>query len=35
MTVHYPDRAFIQSNRVAILNKGSLMAMGDPEEVIT
>jgi iron complex transport system ATP-binding protein len=35
MTSHYPDHTFISSNRVAILNKGSLMAIGDPEEVIT
>ncbi len=35
MTSHYPDHAFISSNKVAILNKGSLMVIGDPEEVIT
>ena len=35
MTSHYPDHAFISSNKVAILNNGSLMAIGDPEEVIT
>lgn len=35
MTSHYPDHAFISSNRVAILNKGTLMAMGSPEDVVT
>jgi iron complex transport system ATP-binding protein len=35
MTSHYPDHAFISSNKVAILNKGSIMAIGDPEDVIT
>jgi iron complex transport system ATP-binding protein len=35
MTSHYPDHAFISSNKVAILNKGKLMAIGDPEDVIT
>jgi len=35
MTSHYPDHAFISSNRVAIMNKGSLMAMGSPEDVVT
>lgn len=32
MTSHCPDHAFISSNEVAILNKSSLMAIGDPEE---
>ena len=35
MTSHYPDHAFISSNKVAIFNNGSLMAIGDSEEVIT
>ena len=35
MTSHYPDHAFISSNKVAILNEGKLMAIGNPEEVIT
>ena len=35
MTSHYPDHSFISSNKVAILNKGSLMAIGAPEDVIT
>ncbi|MCE7699495.1 MAG: ABC transporter ATP-binding protein [Methanobacterium paludis] len=35
MTSHYPDHAFLSSNKVAIMNKGSIMAMGSPEDVIT
>lgn len=35
MTSHYPDHAFISSNRVAILNNGTLMAMGSPDDVVT
>ena len=35
MTSHYPDHAFLSSNKVAIMNKGSIMAIGSPEEVIT
>ncbi len=35
MTSHYPDHAFLSSNKVAIMNNGSIMAMGSPEEVIT
>jgi iron complex transport system ATP-binding protein len=35
MTSHYPDHAFISSNRVVILKNGALMAIGSPEEVVT
>ena len=35
MTSHYPDHSFISSNKVVILNKGSLMAIGNLEDVIT
>jgi iron complex transport system ATP-binding protein len=35
MTSHFPDHTFISSNQVAILNNGTIMAMGTPEEVVT
>ncbi len=35
MTSHYPDHAFISSNKVVIMNKGTLMAVGSPEDVVT
>jgi iron complex transport system ATP-binding protein len=35
MTSHYPDHAFLSSNKVAIMNNGSIMAMGEPESVVT
>lgn len=35
MTSHYPDHAFLSSNRVAIMKDGGIMDMGEPESVIT
>lgn len=35
MTSHYPDHAFLSSNKVAIMTNGSIMAMGEPESVVT
>jgi iron complex transport system ATP-binding protein len=35
MTSHYPDHAFISSNKVVIMNNGTLMAVGSPEDVVT
>ncbi|WP_321423656.1 ABC transporter ATP-binding protein [uncultured Methanobacterium sp.] len=34
MTSHFPDHAFISSNKVAILKDKNFMAIGKPEEVI-
>jgi iron complex transport system ATP-binding protein len=35
MASHFPDHAFLVSNVVAILNKGQISAIGNPDEVIT
>lgn len=35
MTSHFPDHAFLSSNKVAIMNRGSIMDIGTPESVIT
>lgn len=35
MTSHFPDHAFLSSNKVAIMNRGTIMEMGTPESVIT
>jgi iron complex transport system ATP-binding protein len=35
MTSHFPDHAFLVSNRVAIMKRGGIIAFGDPEEVMT
>ncbi|MCE7699492.1 MAG: ABC transporter ATP-binding protein, partial [Methanobacterium paludis] len=35
MTSHYPDHAFLSSNKVAIMNNGSIKTMGKPEDVVT
>jgi len=35
MTSHFPDHAFLSSNQVAIMNHGTIMEMGKPENVIT
>ena len=35
MTSHFPDHAFLSSNKVAIMNHGTIMEMGTPEDVIT
>jgi iron complex transport system ATP-binding protein len=35
MTTHFPDHAFIVADRVALMEKGSLLACGLPDEVIT
>jgi iron complex transport system ATP-binding protein len=35
MTSHFPNHAFSFSSRVAIMNRGTFLAVGSPEEVIT
>jgi iron complex transport system ATP-binding protein len=35
MTSHFPDHAFLSSNKVAIMNQGTIMEMGKPEYVVT
>ena len=35
MTSHFPDHAFLSSNKVAIMNRGTIMDIGAPESVIT
>ena len=35
MTSHFPDHAFLSSNKVAIMNRGAIMDIGTPESVIT
>ncbi len=35
MTSHFPDHAFLSSNKVAIMNRGTITEMGTPEEVVT
>lgn len=35
MTSHFPDHAFLSSNKVAIMNQGTIMEMGSPESVVT
>lgn len=35
MTSHFPDHGFIVSDRVAIMENGSLIAAGSPDDVIT
>lgn len=35
MTSHFPDHAFLSSNKVAIMNQGTIMEMGDPRTVVT
>jgi len=35
MTSHFPDHAFLSSNKVAIMNQGTIMEMGTPENVVT
>jgi iron complex transport system ATP-binding protein len=35
MTSHFPDHAFISSNKVAIMKDRNFMAIGTPEDVIT
>ncbi len=35
MTSHFPDHAFLSSNKVAIMNQGTIMEMGEPESVVT
>ncbi|OEC84304.1 MULTISPECIES: ABC transporter ATP-binding protein [Methanobacterium] len=35
MTSHFPDHAFLSSNKVAIMNGGTIMEIGTPESVIT
>ncbi len=35
MTTHFPDYAFIISNKVALMKEGAILALGTPDEVIT
>ncbi len=35
MTSHFPDHAFMVSNRVALMKKGRILNSGTPEDVIT
>jgi iron complex transport system ATP-binding protein len=35
MTSHFPDHAFMSSNKVAIMKNRNFMAIGKPEDVIT
>lgn len=35
MTSHYPDHAFLSSNKVAIMKDGGIMDIGKPESVVT
>jgi iron complex transport system ATP-binding protein len=35
MTSHFPDHAFLSSNKVAIMNQGTIMEMGKPDSVVT
>jgi|LSQX01.1.fsa_nt_gb iron complex transport system ATP-binding protein len=34
MTTHYPNHAFIYPNRVALMHEGSLLTLGNPDEVL-
>jgi iron complex transport system ATP-binding protein len=35
MTSHFPDHAFLVSNRVALMKQGHLIDIGTPDEIIT
>ena len=35
MTSHFPDHAFLVSQKVALMKSGELIAVGTPEEIIT
>lgn len=35
VTTHLPDHAFLCASRVALLNRGKLIAIGDPDSVLT
>jgi ABC-type glutathione transport system ATPase component len=35
MTSHFPDHAFLVSSKVALMQKGKIIDMGSPEDVIT
>ena len=35
MTSHFPDHAFLVSQKVALMKNGELIAVGTPKEIIT
>lgn len=35
MTSHFPDHAFLVSNKVALMKRGELIDVGTPEEIVT
>ncbi len=35
MTSHFPNHAFLSSNKVAIMNGGEFIAIGNPDDVVT
>jgi iron complex transport system ATP-binding protein len=35
LSTHDPDQAFLCADRVAMLHRGGLLRLGEPEEVIT
>jgi iron complex transport system ATP-binding protein len=35
MTSHFPDHAFLVSNKVALMKRGELIDVGSPEEIVT
>jgi iron complex transport system ATP-binding protein len=35
MTSHFPDHTFLSSNKVAIMNRGTITEIGTPENVVT
>ncbi len=34
-STHYPDHAFLVSNKVVLMKEGKILTMGSPDEVIT
>jgi iron complex transport system ATP-binding protein len=35
MTTHFPNHAFLTCNKVMLMKKGRIIAMGDPDDVVT